>query len=109
MEPPVGNGTPTDGSSIREKRMLFVSALTKQLCASAVLATLASTMFVSGLAAETTDAPPAETKAAEGKTVEPAKKEETKKPATEKKKSTVTVGGLEWRTDYNKAYQAAKR
>lgn len=89
--------------------MLYASALTKQLCALAVLATLASTMFVGSLSAETTDVPPVETKAAETEAAEPAKQEEAKKPAAEKKKSTVTVGGLEWRTDYNKAYQAAKR
>lgn len=94
--------------------MLFASTLTKQLCASAVLATLASTMFVGVLSAETTEAKPAEATTAEAATAaskpaEPAQQEEAKKPATEKKKSTVTVGGLEWRTDYNKAYQAAKR
>ncbi|MBA4104373.1 MAG: hypothetical protein C0485_01345 [Pirellula sp.] len=88
--------------------------MTKQLCASAVLATLASTTFVGGLSAETTETQPAEAAAAEAKvvaseTAEPAKQEEAKKPAGEKKTSTVTVGGLEWRTDYNKAYQAAKR
>ena len=80
--------------------MLFASALTKQLCASAVLATLASTTFVRVLSAETTETPPAEAAAAEAKvdaseTAEPAKQEEAKKPAgekSEKKTSTVTVG-----------------
>ena len=89
--------------------MLFASALTKQLCASAVVATLASTMFAGVLSAETTETKPGETAVAESQATESAKQEETKKPAAEKKKSTVTVSGLEWRTDYNKAYQAAKR
>ena len=30
-------------------------------------------------------------------------------PAKKKQSSTVTVSGLEWRTDYNAAYQAAKQ
>ena len=89
--------------------MLFASALTKQLCASAVVATLASTMFAGVLSAETTETKPGETAVAESQATESVKQEETKKPAAEKKKSTVTVSGLEWRTDYNKAYQAAKR
>jgi hypothetical protein len=85
--------------------MLFASALTKQLCASAVVATLASTSFVRLHAAETAEAKPA------AKAVEKVEKTEQKeeKPAKTEKKSTVTVSGLEWRTDYNKAYQAAKR
>ena len=50
--------------------MLFASTLTKQLCASAVLATLASTSFVGVLSAETTETKPAEAVAAETKAAE---------------------------------------
>jgi hypothetical protein len=82
--------------------MLFASALTKQLCASAVVATLASTSFVRLHAAEAAEAKPA------AKAIEKTEQKE-EKPANPEKKSTVTVSGLEWRTDYNKAYQAAKR
>ena len=105
--------------------MLFASTLTKQLCASAVVAALASTSLVPLRADEPTAAQPAaeataketakeaEPKTAEKSVVKTAEKpaDEAKKEAKPKsdKKSTVTVGGVEWRTDYNKAYQAAKR
>ena len=67
--------------------MSFASALKKHRCAVAVMAAI-----VSGSAAHVESA---ETKV-----------DAAAKPASG---STVVVSGLEWRTDYNKAYQAAKR
>ena len=92
--------------------MSFASTLTKQLCASAIAATFASTSFVRLQAAEPTEVKPAaEAAQTEQKQEEKpaAEKAAKKKSAKAGEKSTVTVSGLEWRTDYNKAYQAAKR
>jgi hypothetical protein len=86
--------------------MLFASSLTKQLCASAVVAALASTLFSEAMAAEPTVAD----KTAGLASKQPLQqKQPEKSESTAKKTSKVTVGGLEWRTDYNRAYQAAKR
>lgn len=72
---------PDERSSVREKSMLFASALTKQLFRlGRPRDSLASTMFVGGLSAKTTDVPPAETKAAETETAEPAKQETRRSP-----------------------------
>lgn len=92
--------------------MSFASTLTKQLCVSAIVATFASTSFVRLPAAEPTEVnPAAEAAQTEQKQEEKpaAEKAAKKKSAKADEKSTVTVSGLEWRTDYNKAYQAAKR
>jgi hypothetical protein len=45
---------------------------------------------------------------ASGALVERASAKPAGSKANEKKSSTVTIGGLEWRTDYNAAYRAAK-
>jgi hypothetical protein len=81
--------------------------LTKQLCASAVAAALASPSLVRLHAEEVAEAKPASEKVekSEQKPEKSAKAEGNKS----EENSTVTVSGLEWRTDYNKAYQAAKR
>ena len=97
--------------------MLFASALTKQLCASAVVAALASSSLVRLHAEEVAEAKPASEniekseQQQEKSAKDEGSKSEEKSSANKSsdKKSTVTVSGLEWRTDYNKAYQAAKR
>ena len=86
--------------------MSFASALKKHHCAVAVMAAIVSSSAARVESAETkVDA-----------AVTPAASETAVKPQTESKAaakpasgSTVVVSGLEWRTDYNKAYQAAKR
>ncbi len=86
--------------------MSFASSLKKHRCAVAVIAALVSS---SAVRAESTEVKvdPAVTPAASETTVTPlAKAAEAAKPASD---SMVVVNGLEWRTDYNKAYQAAKR
>ncbi|MBL9163965.1 MAG: hypothetical protein JNL18_14630 [Planctomycetaceae bacterium] len=93
--------------------MLFASSLMKPLCASAILAALASSSLVDVVCAESTESQSAAAATAESQPADEAKpadevESQEKKPVEEKKKSTVDVGGLEWRTDYNKAYQAAK-
>lgn len=97
--------------------MLFASALTKQLCASAIVAALASSSLVRLHAEEVAEAKPASEniekseQQQEKSAKDEGSKSEEKSSANKSsdKKSTVTVSGLEWRTDYNKAYQAAKR
>lgn len=90
--------------------MSFASALRKHHCAVALLATLVSSSAVRVESAET-KADAAVTPAASETAVKPT--DEAKSAAKEVAKptsgSTVVINGLEWRTDYNKAYQAAKR
>lgn len=85
--------------------MSFASALKKHHCAVAVMAAIVSSSVARVESAET-----------KADAVTPAASETAVKPKTESKAaakpasgSTVVVSGLEWRTDYNKAYQAAKR
>ena len=90
--------------------MSFASALKKHHCAVAVMAALVSSSAVRVQSAET-KVDPAVKPAASETTVKPQgeAKPEGKAAAKPASRSTVVVNGLEWRTDYNKAYQAAKR
>jgi hypothetical protein len=82
--------------------MSMASSLTKQLCALGIVALWAANAAARIEAAEAVAEKP-EVSAAEKE----AAKEQKQSPA--EKKSTVTVSGIDWRTDYNAAYQAAKR
>ena len=84
--------------------MSLASSLTRHLRALGVFAALAAFAIPRPAAADAAQEK-SEVNATESEAAKP--QQEKKAPAEEN--SSVTVSGLEWRTDYNSAYQAAKR